>query len=154
MDCILSIWAAPIWGQSTKNERRSGVKWVRGLTAEERKRRSENWLPWFAWYPVTIGRTPEGREIKVWLSYVERKGVYNTNQDYGHWWNWGYRKMKSDGTGIEIDFSYANLPRERVIEWARLPSGRIVAITKHESFWFESNGKSPKGSFLTPWSPK
>jgi len=54
---------------------------------------------------------------------------------------------------MEIDFSYANLSRERVIEWARLPSGRIVAMTEEESFWFESDGQSPKGSFLTPWPP-
>jgi len=56
-------------------------------------------------------------------------------------------------TDIEIDFSYANLPRCPVVEWAILPSGRIVAMTDQESFWFEPNGKSPKGSFLTPWPP-
>lgn len=56
---------------------------------------------------------------------------------------------------IEIDFSYANLPRERVVEWAYLPSGRIVVMTEEESFWFESDGHNHLlGSFLTPWPPK
>ena len=50
---------------------------------------------------------------------------------------------------MEIDFSYTNLPRERVVEYAFLPSGRIVAMTKEESFWFEADGTSPKGSYLT-----
>lgn len=53
-----------------------------------------------------------------------------------------------------IDFSYANLPRERVIELAHLPSGRIAAVTDQESFLFDANGKSPKGSYLIPWEPK
>lgn len=51
---------------------------------------------------------------------------------------------------IEIDFSYAHLPRESVVEYAFLPSGRIVAMTDQESFWFESDGTSPKGSYLIP----
>ena len=51
----------------------------------------------------------------------------------------------------EIDFSYCGLPRERVVEWAILPSGRIVAMTNQESFWFESDGHSPKGSYLVHW---
>lgn len=58
---------------------------------------------------------------------------------------------------LYIDFSgYApDIPRERVVEWAQLPSGRVVVMTDSthgvESFWFEPDGKSPKGSFLTPW---
>ena len=49
---------------------------------------------------------------------------------------------------IEIDFSYCNLPRESVVEMARLPSGRIVVMTANDSYWFEADGKSPKGSYL------
>ena len=30
--------------------------------------------------------------------------------------------------------------RETVVEWARLPSERIVAMTKEESYWFEADG--------------
>lgn len=51
---------------------------------------------------------------------------------------------------IEIDFSYMNLPRKQVIEYTFLPSGRIVVMTDEDSFWFESSGISPKGSYLIP----
>lgn len=57
-------------------------------------------------------------------------------------------------TGIEIDFSYINLPREQVVEFAYLPSGRVVVMTEQESFWFESDGTSPMGSYLVPWPPQ
>jgi len=50
---------------------------------------------------------------------------------------------------IEIDFSYINFPRVKVVEYAFLPSGRIVVMTEQDSFWFESDGTSPKGSYLT-----
>jgi hypothetical protein len=64
--------------------------------------------------------------------------------------------MEIQMTNIWIDFSnYApGLPREKVVEWAILPSGRIVAMTNQESFWFEADGTSPKGSYLVNWSPK
>lgn len=52
---------------------------------------------------------------------------------------------------LEIDFSYINLPREAVVEWVWLSSGRIVAMTEDESFLFDADGTSPKGSYLTPW---
>lgn len=54
---------------------------------------------------------------------------------------------------LEIDFSHMNLPRERVIEWTYLPSGRIVVMTENDSFWFEADGTSTKGSYLVPWPP-
>jgi len=55
---------------------------------------------------------------------------------------------------MEIDFSYINLPREKVIEYVFLPSGRIVVMTKDDSFWFEADGTSPKGSYLIPCPKK
>jgi len=59
----------------------------------------------------------------------------------------------SQMTVLEIDFSYINLPRERVIGGAILPSGRVVVMTEQDSYWFESDGTSPKGSYLVPWPP-
>lgn len=58
---------------------------------------------------------------------------------------------------IEIVFDLPGLKqgvdrtrKERVVEWARLPSGRIVAMTKEESYWFEADGTNPiLGSRLT-----
>jgi len=52
---------------------------------------------------------------------------------------------------MEIDFSSMGLPREQVVEWTYLPSGRIVAMTNQDSFWFEADGKSDKGSYLVPF---
>ena len=49
---------------------------------------------------------------------------------------------------MEIDFSYCDLPREPIVEWAYLPSGRIVVMTQTDSYWFEPDGTSPKGSYL------
>lgn len=53
---------------------------------------------------------------------------------------------------IKIDFSYCGLDSKEVVEFAVLSSGRIVAVTEDdESFVFDSEGKSPKGSYLVPW---
>lgn len=61
------------------------MKWVNGLTAEEKDRiyteeyykryqREHTWTKWFAWFPVVIGKTDDNmRYIKAWLQYVERK---------------------------------------------------------------------------------
>ena len=30
------------------------------------------WHVWFAWYPVTVNKTPDGDHRRVWLSFVLR----------------------------------------------------------------------------------
>jgi len=57
------------------------MKWIDGLTDQEKqRRRSEKlakrgeWQRWFAWYPVTVGEVKK-HKIKVWLDYVERRGI-------------------------------------------------------------------------------
>jgi len=37
---------------------------------------------------------------------------------------------------------------EKIIEYAYLPSGRIVVMTEQESYWFEKDGTSPLGTSL------
>jgi hypothetical protein len=56
------------------------MKWVNGYTREKKWEIKSNWHLWFAWYPVVLSSTPEGRSIKAWLQYVERKG-----KDMGNW---------------------------------------------------------------------
>jgi len=58
------------------------MKWIDGETWESIKKRKENWHRWFVWYPVSVSEiTVKGkiRKIKVWMEYVERKGVYDYN---------------------------------------------------------------------------
>ncbi|KKM25127.1 hypothetical protein LCGC14_1598160 [marine sediment metagenome] len=52
---------------------------------------------------------------------------------------------------MEVNMSYINLPNILVEELHHFPSGRIVIMTKRDSFWFEPDGTSGKGSYLTPW---
>ena len=47
-----------------------------------------------------------------------------------------------------ISFDNYGLPPKKVVEYAILPSGRIVVMTDEESFWFESDGSSILGSYL------
>ncbi len=60
---------------------------------------------------------------------------------------------RMNANGLWVDMSYCGLPNWKVIELAVMRSGRIVVMTEQDSLWFEANGKSPKGSFLTPWPP-
>lgn len=59
------------------------MKWIDGYTRQVQRRRKQEWHKWFAWFPVTIDFTSEGRQIKVWLQYVMRKGVvYGFDDEY------------------------------------------------------------------------
>jgi hypothetical protein len=67
------------------------MKWINGLTAEEKDKRRHEWNDWFAWYPVMVGVTAEQRKIKVWWQSVQRKGRVVRFFD-GFYWEWEYRE--------------------------------------------------------------
>ena len=54
------------------------------------------WHKWFAWFPVTVGEiliSGERRELKIWLSYVNRK-LDNNGPHYGKVEvNWIYKEI-------------------------------------------------------------
>jgi len=72
------------------------MRWINGLTWDEkdkrRKNRREQWHSWFAWFPVIVGLTNDGRKIKMWLTYIERKGEHIVSQAED-WWSWEYREI-------------------------------------------------------------
>ncbi len=72
------------------------MKWIDGLTWRSKRHRLEHWHKWFAWFPVMVGITPEGRKVKVWLEMVERKGIYHHHPLFMsiNWWEWEYREME------------------------------------------------------------
>jgi len=74
------------------------MKWINGLDRHDRREkqieRRSQWHPWFAWYPVTVGKTIfEKRQIKMWLTIVERRGEHYSGYA-GCGWNWEYRERE------------------------------------------------------------
>ena len=59
----------------------------------DRTKEKQSWHKWFAWYPVTISRTPDGDERKVWLQSVLRCGISYYNLVTGWHWSWKYKEM-------------------------------------------------------------
>lgn len=59
------------------------MKWISGFSDDEKVRRKKEWHRWFAWFPVIIGHTKDGRQIKAWLRYVKRRGTHYFYS--GHW---------------------------------------------------------------------
>ncbi len=51
-----------------------------------KKRRLEQWHPFFCWFPRRITGTEECR----WLETIERKGEYHIHYA-GAYWEWVYR---------------------------------------------------------------
>lgn len=66
------------------------MRWFRRNTVREK----EVWHLWFAWRPVTVGRTPDRDEKRVWLEYVERCGELTLWID-GPLWSWEYRERQN-----------------------------------------------------------
>jgi len=70
--------------------------WKSRKTHKSKKEYYTNWHKWFAWYPITIGES-DGRKIKLWLEYVERRGNLQLcanpfcYQDY-YIYKWEYRR--------------------------------------------------------------
>ena len=61
----------------------------------------------------------------------------------------GLGTFTSDDVQLEIVWLDPwNLPNTKIIEGAILPSGRIVVMSDQDSYWFDSDGTSPKGTFL------
>lgn len=56
------------------------------FTLSRTYRDPHRWHPWFAWYPIwidSLGHTDDGitqrwQEQWVWLEWIEKKGIYNT----------------------------------------------------------------------------
>ena len=65
------------------------MKWTNGLTWEEKVRRRGIYHRWFAWHPVIVSITDDGRRVKVWWEYVERKGHIT---QFG--WTYCYREIE------------------------------------------------------------
>jgi hypothetical protein len=68
------------------------MKWVNGYTYEVKIRRKEQWHKWFAWYPVTVEITSEGRQIKAWLQHIMRKGTH-FGSSWEQWWTYEYKEI-------------------------------------------------------------
>jgi len=70
------------------------MKWIARCRLKERENHKKTWHRYFAWFPVTIGKTPDGHKCKVWWDWVERKGLYmGCGWDEGYW-AYKYRMIK------------------------------------------------------------
>lgn len=57
--------------------------------------RLREWHPFFALWPRTV-TVENGRDVCVWLQWIERKGkFYSFPMD--SWWDWEYRERKPGG---------------------------------------------------------
>jgi hypothetical protein len=73
------------------------MKWINGLDKDEKISRKQEWHRWFAWFPVTVDLTNDGHKIKIWLGYVERKGVYNHYRPlFDDFYTYEYREVKNE----------------------------------------------------------
>ena len=69
------------------------MKWKAGKTYATKIEYYTSWHKWFAWYPITIFER-NGRKVKLWLEYIERKGricmggIYESN-----YYEWEYREI-------------------------------------------------------------
>jgi hypothetical protein len=78
------------------------MRWRDGLSndekrrlREERIRKKEEWHKWFAWFPVTVGI--EGKhKVKVWLSFVQRRGKCFYHRDGIYNWVFDYKETQHD----------------------------------------------------------
>lgn len=82
------------------------MKWINGLTREEKQRQRDlwwrqymdeksQWHNWFAWFPVVVGVTKDHHRIKAWWQLVQRRAVlfngwYREVEDYE------YREWQDD----------------------------------------------------------
>jgi len=69
------------------------MKWINGETWETKVKRLSEWHPYFAWVPIVVGVTPEGRKIKIWLESVQRRGKYHFPSVYA-FWSWEYKEKE------------------------------------------------------------
>ena len=72
------------------------MRWISGLTREEKLTRLEQWHQWFAWYPVIVGVTPDGRKIRAWMERVERSMIPPPSW-LGSGWLKQYRPIEGKG---------------------------------------------------------
>ncbi len=78
------------------------MKWVNGYSEDEKDRRRrrdleecrakiQRWHRWYAWKPVTISITTEGRQVKVWMQWVVRRAIYSSYTP-DLFLNWEYKE--------------------------------------------------------------
>lgn len=65
------------------------MKWIK-LNKHEGKKQ---WHNWFAWYPVSVGVTPDKDDKMVWLSTVQRCGIYHHSNWTDSYWIFKYRSV-------------------------------------------------------------
>lgn len=73
------------------------MKWINGLTRDAKDELKKEWHRWFAWYPLTIGYSGEGknkRSIKIWLQYVQRRAKYAFHNGFFFRYEWEYKEDK------------------------------------------------------------
>jgi hypothetical protein len=67
------------------------VKWFGGLTDRAKEEKMKRWHKWFAWHPVVVSTSFSKNEKKVWLEYVDRRGItYSTYAD--KWLSYQYKE--------------------------------------------------------------
>jgi len=67
------------------------MKWNGGETEYAKERRLRNWHRTFAWRPINVATTNDGRYVKVWLQWIERR------LDHIYMWReirWEYRMVQ------------------------------------------------------------
>lgn len=70
------------------------MKWIDGLTSDEKDRRKQNWHRCYAWFPTCIGETPDHHKIYVWLVPLERRGTLHIGYE-DCYWEYTYREIES-----------------------------------------------------------
>jgi hypothetical protein len=69
------------------------MKWIDGLTREEKIRRKENWHQHFAVFPTCVGETSDHHKIYLWLTLMEREGTIHMGYEGDTWWTYKYREI-------------------------------------------------------------
>lgn len=69
------------------------MKWIDGLTAEEKYRIKSNWHTWFAWHPVCVAVTTSHHKVYAWWEDVLRIGTCHYEWD-GSYWTFNYKEKE------------------------------------------------------------
>jgi hypothetical protein len=78
------------------------MKWHGGETKKAKRNRLSEWHKYFAWHPVVVGYSYNGRKIKCWMCYVERQGKHDSYFSDFRNWRWEYRELERTQETQEI----------------------------------------------------